>query len=85
MVQHDFLPSPLLALPVSNAETERVFSIVRKIVTDYRSQMDQSTLCALMSCKINNDSVCFQLDTPTILLKEAKSATLKYNSAHSSK
>ena len=75
----------LLALPVSNAETERVFSIVRKIVTDYRSQMDQSTLCALISCKVNNDSVCFQLDTPTILLKEAKSATVKYNSAHSSK
>ena len=74
----------LLALPVSNAETERIFSIVRKIVTDYRSQMDQSTLCALISCKVNNDTVCFQLDTPTSLLKEAKSATVKYNLAHSS-
>ncbi len=74
----------LLALPVSNAETERVFSIVRKIVTDYRSQMDQSTLCAFISCKVNNDGVCF-LDTHTILLKEAKSAPIKYNSAHSSK
>ena len=75
----------LLALPVSNAETERVFSIVRKIVTDYRSQMDQSTLCALISCKVNNDTVCFQLQTPTPLLKQAKSATLNYNVAHSSK
>lgn len=75
----------LLALPVSNAETERVFSIVRKIVTDYRSQLDQSTLCALISCKVNNDFVCFQLDTPTGLLKQAKSATNTYNLAHSSK
>ena len=51
----------VLTLPVSNAETERVFSIVRKIVTDYRTQMDQSTLCALISCKLNNDSKCFEL------------------------
>ena len=34
----------ILSLPVSNAETERVFSIVRKIVTDYRTQIDQKTL-----------------------------------------
>ena len=59
----------LLALPVSNAETERIFSIIRKIVTDYHSQMDQSSLCALISCKVNNEIVCFQLDTPTSLLK----------------
>ena len=45
----------LLALPVSNAETERVFSMVQKIITDYRTQVDQSTLCALISCKLNND------------------------------
>ena len=43
----------ILALPVSNAETERVFSMVRKIVTDYRSQLEQDTLCALVSCKLN--------------------------------
>ena len=46
----------ILALPVSNAEAERVFSVIRIIVTDYRIQMDQSTLCALISCKLNSDS-----------------------------
>ena len=51
----------LLALPVSNAETERVFSMVRKIITDYRTEMDQSTLCALISCKLNSDGDCFHL------------------------
>lgn len=43
----------LLALPHSNADTERVFSIVRKIMTDYRTEMEQSTLCALLACKLN--------------------------------
>ena len=45
----------ILALLVSNADTERVFSIIRKIVTDYRTEMDQSTLCALVSCKLNSN------------------------------
>ena len=75
----------VLALPVLNAETERVFSIVRKIVTDYRTQMDQSTLCALISCKLNNDSKCFELATPEELLKQARTATMEYNRAHRSK
>ncbi len=56
----------VLALPVSNAETERVFSIVRKIVTDYRTQMDQNALCALLSFHAK----CFELATPDELLKE---------------
>ena len=34
----------VLSLPVSNADTERVFSNVRKIVTDYQTEMEQS-LC----------------------------------------
>ena len=79
------LAKSILALPVSNAETERVFSIVRKIVTDYRTQLDQSTLCALVSCKLNSDSRCYDLATPEGLLKQAKTATMEYNRAHSSK
>jgi hypothetical protein len=79
------LAKTILALPVSNAETERVFSIVRKIVTDYRTQMDQSTLCALVSCKLNSDSKCYDLVTPDELLKQARTATMEYNRAHSSK
>ena len=59
----------ILALPHSNADTERVFSIVHKIVTDYRMEMDQSTLCALVACKMNCDDKCFQVDTPRELLQ----------------
>ena len=61
-------------LPVSNADTERVFSTVRKIITDYRteSEMEQDTLCALLTCKINCDCSCFELDTPMELYRAAK-------------
>lgn len=75
----------ILALPVANADTERVFSIVRKISTDYRGQMEQNTLCALVSCKLNNDQKCYELETPTELLRKARTATKEYNRAHSSK
>lgn len=75
----------LLSLPVSNADTERVFSIVRKIITDYRTEMEQSTLCALLTCKMNCDCPCYELDTPKELLRAAKVATMEYNRAHSSK
>ena len=72
-----------LSLPHSNADTERVFSIVRKIITDYRTEMEQSTSCALVAYKLNNDSTCFKLNTPKELLTKAKSTSMDYNKAHS--
>ena len=75
----------LLDLPHSNADTERVFSIVRKIVTDFRTEMEQSTLCPLLSCKLNSDTDCYRLEAPKELLTKAKHATMKYNRAHTSK
>ena len=59
----------LLSLPHSNADTERVFSIVRKIVTDYRTEMDQSLLCALIACKLNCDTCCFKFTPSAELFK----------------
>lgn len=70
----------LLSLPHSNADTERVFSIVRKIVTDFRTR-----LCALVACKLNNDCDCFRLDPHKTLIDQAKGATMKYNKEHSTK
>ena len=58
----------MLTLPHSNADTERVFSIVRRILTEQRSQLEQSTLCALIGCKLNSLHSCFQLETPDNLL-----------------
>ncbi|KAJ7332053.1 hypothetical protein JRQ81_014233, partial [Phrynocephalus forsythii] len=39
----------LLCIPHSNASSERVFSMVRKIVTENRMSLDNSTVCALLS------------------------------------
>ena len=50
----------ILTLPLSNADTERVFSIVKKIVTSYRTDLEQTTLCALVSCKLNSDCNCWR-------------------------
>ena len=60
---------------------KRVFIIVRKFVTDYHTE---STLCALVSCKLNSNYTCFELETPRVLLDRARAATKEYNKAHSS-
>ena len=40
-----------LSIPVSNADSERGFSMLRKIHTDQRVNLDQSTIIALMGMK----------------------------------
>ena len=42
-----------------NTDCDRVFSMVRKIDTDSRSQLGNDTLRALLSCKINTDDPCY--------------------------
>ena len=49
----------LLVLPHSNVDPERLFSMVRKIETEHRTRLDPSTVCDLLSTKINNDSACY--------------------------
>ena len=45
---------PLLSTPNSNADNERVFSMVEKIDSDSRSDLGQGTIC----CKLNTiDSI----------------------------
>ena len=44
----------LLIRPYSNADPERLFSMVRKIETEERRQLDPSTVCDLLSVKINH-------------------------------
>ena len=54
----------------------------RKILTEQRSQLEQSTLCALIGCKLNSSHSCYQLETTDDLIKSAKHATMEYNRAH---
>ena len=46
------LMAGLLTIPCSNDDAERGFSILRKIHTDQRSNLDQSTIVAWMSLKV---------------------------------
>ena len=43
----------LLTIPGSNADSERGFSMLRKIHTDQRANLDQSTIISLMTMKFN--------------------------------
>lgn len=76
------LMAGLLSIPSSNADSERGFSMLRKIHTDQRSNLDQSTLISLMSLKFNCDSCCHDTDFPQELLSDCKKAT--FHSLHHS-
>lgn len=43
------LAKVLLVLPHSNVDPERLFSMVRKIDTELRQNLDPSTICDLLS------------------------------------
>ena len=51
------LAKALLTVPNSYATPERTFSMV-KIFTEQRSQLGNSTLSALLKCKLNEDTIC---------------------------
>ena len=74
----------LLCIAHSNPSSERIFSMVRKIVTESRTNMQNDTVCGLLSCKLNCDSITAGLKSSKVLLNAAKKATHKYNQAHKS-
>ena len=53
--------SPLLCFPHSNADVERLFSILRKVHTDARRHLNADTITAYLQCKLNIDRPCHQL------------------------
>ena len=54
------LMAGLLTIPASNADSERGFSISRRIYTDQRPTLKQSTICSLMTIKFNSEEYCFE-------------------------
>ena len=69
----------LLVLPHSNADPERLFSMVNKVETDQRGSLKASTVTDLISVKMNTDSACYDSGGlfTSALLKSAKSATMR--------
>lgn len=69
----------LLVLPHSTADPERLFSMIGKVDTSQRSSLHASTVCDVLSVKLNVDEDCYQskeLFTPQ-LLRQARSATTR--------
>ena len=79
---HKFM-SGLMSIPVSNADSEWGFYILRKIHTDQRSNLDQSTIVALMTIKFNIDNCSLDIELPPELLHKCKKATKSYVAPHS--
>ena len=74
----------VLTIPHSNAAEERVFSMIRKNQTSFRPSLDpKEILSSLITIKMEvenrgEDKYSF----PPTVIREAKSATRKYNRAH---
>ena len=78
------LMKPLQCLPHSNASSERIFSMVRKIATESRTSLHNDTVCALLSCKLNCDRITAGFKPSKVQMNAAKKAPHKYNQAHKS-
>ena len=71
-------------IPVSNADPERICSMLRKIQTDMRSGLDNDTIYCLICAKQNQDKACFEFNPSDSVLRAAKKAVLTYQSNISS-
>ena len=70
----------LLAIPVSNADGERVFSLVRRVQTDFRSSMSTETLSSLVRFHFNNSGKCCEFRRyPDSFLLKAKTCAMERN------
>ena len=68
----------ICTLPHSNADSERIFSIVKKNKTEFRASMSLDTLNSLLVQKIDmlaNHRVCHQATFSEEVLANAKKAT----------
>lgn len=66
----------ILLIPHSNAECERIFSLVKKNRTEFRSLMSNETLESLLVLKTQNPKPCFQQKFSEETLRNAKKATV---------
>lgn len=76
----------VLTIPHSNAQEERVFSLVTKNKTKFRPNLKlDGTLASILTIKLANAQPCHKFEPPQEVIESAKTATMIYNQAHSSK
>ena len=69
----------MLCIPHSNASSERVFSMLKKIVTNHRSLLCSDTVNSLLRVKLNEDHCCTDTNFSINTLKKLKKAATNYN------
>ena len=74
----------VVCVPHSNASSERVFSMLKKIYTEQRSELCSDTINSLLSIKMNIDTCCYNTELSPPLLRKLKRAAMEYNEQHSS-
>lgn len=73
----------VLTLPHSNADEERVFSLIRKNKILSRSSLDiNNTLSSILTVKMSNLEPCYKYEPTSEVLLAAKKATWSYNQSH---
>jgi hypothetical protein len=85
--EYPFLASVMISLhgiPHSTAQSEGVFSMLKKIYSEYRSSLCQESLISLLSIKMNNPSCCFDTNISAELLYKLKKSATQYNARHPS-
>ena len=76
----------VLTLPHSNADEERVFSLIRQNKTDFRNSLAlDGTLSSILTVKMSCQEPCYKFEPTADVIKKSKKATWEYNQAHSSK
>nr|XP_019929731.2 uncharacterized protein LOC105346161 [Crassostrea gigas] len=67
-------------IPVSDADPERIFSMLKKNQTEMRSDLDlnNDTICSLICSKQNQDVCCFENKPSDEFLMAAKEAVVTY-------
>ena len=70
----------LLAIPASNPDCKWVFSLVRRIKTEFCSSLEISTVSSLIGCHFNKTSKCCEnVNFHKSLLANAKHCTRQRN------
>ena len=73
----------LLSIPARNTDCERVFSLVRRIKTDFRSSLHADTISSLIGIHFNSRfKSCEQSDFEPSLLEKAKNCTGEKNMSY---
>lgn len=72
----------IMTWPHSNASSERMFSMLKKVSTEQRSNLCPDTVRCLLSFKQNNLACCVGQTYDDDRLKALKKATTEYNNEH---